>query len=141
MQKCSIIADLMEELARHKWNEGCRLGYDLGDRAIDLWEKQHWYGYVRERWIQHITGTNFWEEFNPQEYDIIHREHMGPDEVVEFVIEKLRWGWEQLDFCHRQYEKNVQPEYVHIVLSRLNINDHRYEFKQFYRKNQCECRN
>ena len=49
------------EAQRHKWIESEKAGRDLGNWAILCWVRDHWNGFLRERWLEHhsrSTATN-----------------------------------------------------------------------------------
>src|SRR3954453_3202788 len=60
MQKCSIYEDCEREADRFKWIESEKAGRDLGEHAIRHWVRQHWSGYLRARWLEHLQGKTFW---------------------------------------------------------------------------------
>ena len=45
--KQSVYRACAEEVARHKWIESQKVGYDLGEAAIRQWVQEHWSGYLR----------------------------------------------------------------------------------------------
>src|SRR5712671_3379360 len=54
VQKCSIYEDCQREADRFKWIESEKAGQDLGELAVRQWVKQHWCGYLRARWLEHL---------------------------------------------------------------------------------------
>ena len=57
MEKRSVYVECENEAQRYKWIESEKVGYDLGEEAIRKWVKQHWWGYLRARWLEHLQGT------------------------------------------------------------------------------------
>src|SRR5439155_7769089 len=62
MDKLSVYAESEKEALRYKWIESEKAGRDLGDLAIRKWVQQHWWGYLRARWLEHLQGKRFWVE-------------------------------------------------------------------------------
>ena len=56
MEKLSVYVDGEQEALRFKWIESERAGKDLGEAAIRAWVKQHWWGFLRARWVEHLQG-------------------------------------------------------------------------------------
>ena len=56
------------EALRHKWIASEQAGKDLGETAITQWLADHWKGWCRERWLEHITGKVCWAEFDRNEW-------------------------------------------------------------------------
>jgi len=61
-QRASVYAECEKEANRFKWIESEKAGRDLGEQAIRRWVKEHWWGYLRARWLEHLEGKQFWEE-------------------------------------------------------------------------------
>ena len=49
----SIYTDCRAEADRFKWIESEKAGRDLGEGAIKRWVQDHWWGYLRARWLEH----------------------------------------------------------------------------------------
>ena len=45
-----------QEAKRHKWIESEKAGRDLGESAIRCWVREHWNGFLRARWLEHLQG-------------------------------------------------------------------------------------
>ena len=59
-----INAEWMEEASRHKWIQSEQAGRDPRDAAIRQWAQEHWWGYLRARWMEHLQGKYFWIELD-----------------------------------------------------------------------------
>ena len=47
----SVHVECVGEADRFKWIESEKAGHDLGERAIKNWIQQHWWDYLRARWL------------------------------------------------------------------------------------------
>ena len=64
MEKSSVYIESEQEALRYKWIESEKAGHDLGEVAIRRWVKDHWWGYLRARWLEHLQGRRFWVELD-----------------------------------------------------------------------------
>ena len=62
-----------EEAQRFKWIQSEKEGRDLGDQAIKLWILQHWNGFLRQRWIEHLQGKTYWIELQREDFGFLQR--------------------------------------------------------------------
>jgi hypothetical protein len=62
--RASVYVDCEREAERFKWIESEKAGCDLGEQAVRRWVKEHWWGYLRARWLEHLQGGQFWEELD-----------------------------------------------------------------------------
>ena len=62
-----------EEAQRFKWIQSEKEGRDLGDHAIKLWVLQHWNGFLRQRWIEHLQGKTCWIELQKEDFGLLQR--------------------------------------------------------------------
>ena len=96
MVKNSVWTDSQREIDRFKWIESEKVGYDLGEWAIRRWIKEHWSGYLRARWLEHIQGKNFWIELDRGDYGILF--NIFPDKalLLDRIVDRLIAGQENL---------------------------------------------
>ena len=59
------------EAQRHKWIESEKAGRDLGEWAIRGWVRQHWNGFLREKWLEHLEGRTFWIELDHDDFGLL----------------------------------------------------------------------
>ena len=62
MDRCSVYRESRDEAERHKWIESQHAGRDLGEVAIRQWVQQHWNGFLRARWLEHLEGKHTLDE-------------------------------------------------------------------------------
>ena len=72
MEMCSVYVDSRREVDVFKWIESEKVGYDLGEIAIRRWVQQHWNGYLRARWLEHLQGNRFWVELDRGDFGLFH---------------------------------------------------------------------
>ncbi len=66
-----------EEAQRFKWIESEKAGRDLGETAIRSWIGQHWNGFLRHRWLEHLQGKAFWIELDQGDFGLLQRAFRG----------------------------------------------------------------
>ena len=85
-----------QEADRHKWIESEKVGFDLGDSAVRQWVRDHWHGFLRARWIEHLYGRKFWVELDKDDYGLLCREFQGSP-LVAPILDRLLCGGENLN--------------------------------------------
>src|ERR1700689_2309110 len=73
MEKCSVYIESEKEAQQFKWIESEKAGCDLGEAAIRRWVKEHWWGYLRARWLEHLQGKRFWVELARGDFGLLQR--------------------------------------------------------------------
>ncbi len=118
-----------EEALRFKWIESQKAGRDLGESAIRNWVRQHWRGFLRARWLEHLQGRTFWIELDNDDFGLLQRAFQD-SVLINPVLEMLKRGEENLsvlNWAHR--EELSRPEVLEIleILEALDINSRRIE--------------
>jgi hypothetical protein len=85
-----------EEARRFKWIQSEKAGRDLGDQAIKLWIRQHWNGFLRHRWIEHLQGKTFWVELQGADFGLLQRKFRNSP-LISQILERLVVLKENLD--------------------------------------------
>src|SRR3954470_5989687 len=93
----SVHAACVEEEDRHKWIESEKAGYDLGESAIRRWVNDHWTGYLRARWVEHLQGKCFWIELDRGDYGLLQRKFEDQRQLLDAILDRLKSGKENLD--------------------------------------------
>src|SRR6478609_10702474 len=91
VQDCGAI-----EAQRHKWIESEKAGRDLGEWAIRCWVREHWNGFLRARWLEHLQGRTFWIELDHNDFGLLQREFRDSG-LIDDILWRLKSGWENLD--------------------------------------------
>src|ERR1700692_1335344 len=97
MEKSSIYVDGEQEALRFKWIESEKAGCDLGEAAIRRWVKEHWWGYLRARWLEHLQGKRFWVELSRVDYGLLERKFQEDSLLLDCILDRLKAGKENLD--------------------------------------------
>jgi hypothetical protein len=130
----SLYSDCIEEENRHKWIESEKAGYDLGEPAIRRWVTEHWQGYLRARWVEHLQGKCFWVELDRGDFGLLQHEFQDCPQLLDLILDRLKSGQENLHLlsyaiwtCHDKFPTGRMIE----ILESLDINSrrlaHRFE--------------
>jgi hypothetical protein len=125
IERCSVWAYSRREADEYKWIESERAGRDLGEAALRRWVKEHWWGFLRARWIEHLHGARFWIELDHDDFGLILREFHDRRALLTEVINQLKTGKENLDIIHWADKNQFHCDHVIEILERLDINGHR----------------
>ncbi len=125
MEKCSVYAECTKEAERYKWIESEKAGYDLGENAIRRWVKEHWWGYLRARWIEHLQGKRFWLELDRGDFGLLQREFQANALLLDRILDRIKAGQENLDIILWSLEWGICVDSVIEILQALDINSRR----------------
>src|SRR3954470_17001564 len=112
----SVHAACVEEEDRHKWIESEKAGYDLGETAIRRWVQEHWRGYLRARWVEHLQGKCFWIELDRGDFGLLLREFKTQQELLDTILNQLKAGKENLDVLDWAIENHLATEPINEIL-------------------------
>jgi hypothetical protein len=129
MQKCSLYEDSQREAERYKWIASEKAGYDLGEAAIRRWVKEHWSGYLRARWLEHLQGKTFWIELNHKDFGLLHRAFLDQPLLLDRIIDRFKAGQENLDVILWAQNWGLPKDDVLAILEALDINSCRLVHK------------
>lgn len=125
VEKVSVYAECEKEINRFKWLESEKAGCDLGESAIRRWVKEHWWGYLRARWLEHLQGTRFWVELDRGDFGLLQRRFQDQTLLLDRILDRLKSGQENLDIIQWCICWNVPFEPVCEILEALDINSRR----------------
>jgi len=114
------------EAERHKWIESEKAGRDLGEAAMRCWVREHWNGFLRERWLEHLQGWAFWIELDHDDFGLLERAFRG-SELIEEILEHLKVGKENLDILNWAIDNHLPMCEVLEFLETLDMNSRRIE--------------
>lgn len=114
------------EALRHKWIESEKAGRDLGESAIRFWVREHWNGFLRERWLEHLQGRNFWIELDHNDFGLLQRSFQESS-LIDEILRQLKSGRENLDILNWAIDSSVDMQEVFEILEALDINSRRIE--------------
>ena len=125
MNKSSVYTESELEALKYKWIESEKAGKDLGEDAIRRWVKQHWWGYLRARWLEHLQGKCFWVELDRGDFGLLQREFHDNTLLLDRILDRLKSGQENLDIIVWALNWGLRITPVLQILEALDINSRR----------------
>ncbi len=116
-----------QEAKRDKWIESEKAGRDLGEWAIRCWVREHWNGFLRARWLEHLQGRTFWIELDHNDFGLLQREFRHSP-LIDPILDRLKAGQENLNVLVWALDNNLPMIEVLQILEALDINSRRIEF-------------
>ena len=116
------------EAETFKWIESEKAGRDLGAEAIRCWIRQHWNGFLRARWLEHLEGRTYWIELERSDFGLLTRIYPGSP-LFQVIFEKLRAGQENLDVIKWALDISAPIDDVIEILVTFDVNSRRIECK------------
>ena len=125
--KYSLYEECRKEAERHKWIMSEQAGRDLGEPALFHWVKDHWNGYLRARWLEHLEGKKFWLELDRGDFGLFQRHDTMQDKaaLLECILDRLKAGQENLNIINWALDWNLNLADVREILEILDINSRR----------------
>jgi hypothetical protein len=123
--RSSVWTDWEKEANRFKWIESEKAGCDLGEQAIRRWVKEHWWGYLRARWLEHLQGKQFWEELDRGDFGLLQRRFHENTLLLDRILDRLKSGKENLDIIIWALDWGICLDDVCTILQALDINSRR----------------
>lgn len=123
---CSVYEEARREAERYKWIRSEKAGYDLGEAMIAEWYQLHWRGFVRAKIVEHTLGMKFYREFGPRCFAVAERVRPTTPGLLEWIIDRLKHGAENLDIIVAAQELGYPPQEVHAILELVDINAWRF---------------
>ncbi len=121
----SVYIESESEINDFKWIESERVGYDLGEAAVKRWVNQHWRGYLRARWLEHLQGTRFWIELDRGDFGLLQKSFAQDRDLLQPILDRLKSGEENLDVICWAESNHIGTEPVVRILEALDINSRR----------------
>ena len=126
MVKLSIWEDARREIDNYKWIASERAGCDLGEAAILSWIGNHWTGYLRARWIEHLQGKTFWIELDGGDFGFMQTSFQERKAILlDRICDRLKVGQENLHIFLWALDWHIPMNDVFQVLDSLDINGKR----------------
>jgi hypothetical protein len=129
MERASIHDAGEQEALKHKWIASEKAGRDLGSHAIHCWVRDHWHGFLRAKWVEHLQGAKCWEEFGNVDFGLCQREFRDLPLLLDRILDRIFSGQENLDILQWALSWNLPIEDVIGILERLDINRRRLACK------------
>ncbi|MBX7104711.1 MAG: hypothetical protein K1X57_11560 [Gemmataceae bacterium] len=131
MERHSVYTACQLEIDRFKWIESERAGCDQGEEAVRRWVKEHWNGYLRSCWLEHLQGKRFWVELDRGDFGLLHRAFAEDQILLDRIVDRLKAGQENLDIICWARQFHLPIDRVLDILEALDINSrrlaHRFE--------------
>lgn len=121
----SLLAEGLREADAFKWIESERARCDLGEAAIRRWVQDHWDGFLRARWIQHLEGSVYWMELGDRDFCFLQRQFQNHTLLLDRIIDRLRIGKENLDILLWAIDWKINMDDVFAILDALDVNGKR----------------
>ncbi len=125
MEVGSVYQQAKIETDVHKWIESQKAGRDLGEAAVRSWVKNHWWGYLRARWLEHLEGKRFWVELDRGDFGLLQRSFQDQALLLDRILDRLKAGQENLDVLLWAQDWGIPSEPVIDILTALDINSRR----------------
>ncbi len=125
MEKSSVYVESEQEALRYKWIESEKAGRDLGEAALRRWVREHWWGYLRARWIEHLEGKRFWVELDRGDFGLLQKRFQEYALLLDRILDRLKAGQENLDIILWAQDFGIPCKDVLMILEVLDINSRR----------------
>src|SRR5438046_8313819 len=111
MEIGSVYKDCLTEALIFKWIESEKAGRDLGEAAICRWVQNHWWGYLRARWLEHLQGKRFWVELDRGDYGCLMKDLHCDTLLLDRIVDRLKSGQENLDIINwaQTWGSSIEP--------------------------------
>jgi len=128
-EKCSVFIEGQKEADKYKWIESEKAGFDLGEVAIRRWVRDHWDGYLRARWLEHLHGTRFWVELDRGDFGLLQRRFQDKSLLLDRILDRLKSGQENLEIILWALDYRIAMPEVREILEALDVNSRRLSCK------------
>jgi hypothetical protein len=130
-ERHSVYTASQLEIDRFKWIESERAGCDQGEGAVRRWVREHWNGYLRSCWLEHLQGRRFWVELDRGDFGLLQRAFKDDQILLDRIVDRLKAGQENLDIICWARQFHLPIDRVLGILEALDINSrrlaHRFE--------------
>ncbi len=90
---------------------------------------EHWWGYLRARWLEHLQGSAFWVELDRGDFGLLQREFHDNTLLLDRILDRLKAGQENLDIISGRIDWSLPIEPVLQILEALDINSRRLAYR------------
>jgi hypothetical protein len=129
MKTASVYADSEQEASRYMWIESEKAGRDLGEAAVQQWVQQHWGGFLRARWLEHLQGKRFWIELDRSDFGLLQREFKDNALLLDRVLDRLMAGQDNLNIISWALDWGMPMDRVVEMLTAIDINSRRLAYQ------------
>ena len=125
MQHLRVYEEANKAIQEHRWIESKKAGRDLGVDAEQDWIEHSWRTFCRSRFVQHLRGEVFFDEFDAECFGISSGRFEDLAGLLNVVLERIKEGAENLDLLRWACQEHVPHNRLLEVLTAVNINGHR----------------
>ena len=125
MLKLSIWDDSQAEIDRFKWIVSERAGHDLGETAVRRWIKEHWNGYLRARWLDHLYGKTYWIELDRGDFGRLKDAFQDRPVLLDRIMDRVKAGQENLQLVNWYIDWHIPADQAREILDVIDINNRR----------------
>ena len=116
-----LMVDGKYEALKFKWYRSEEAGCDVGEPAIKQWIGEHWNGYLRSRWLEHLHGKTYWHELRKCVFGIL-KKHDHDECLLKEIVDQLKEGKENLDIIKWAIAEKRPLNQVNAILADVDIN-------------------
>jgi hypothetical protein len=127
--RSSVFAECEEEIRRYKWIESEKAGRDIGEDAMHRWVKDHWWGYLRSRWLEHLHGKCFWVELDRGDFGLLLHRFEDNTLLLDRILDRIKAGQENLDIIQWALTWGIDTKSLIEILEVLDINSRRLAYR------------
>jgi len=123
----SIKEEALREAKAEQWIQSFKAGRDLGDVVVQKWVHEHWAGFLRARWLDHMLGVRYWSELKRSEFGLLLKTPSDRLCLLNEIVDQLRRKAENLDVIRWACAKKSPEEQaiVHDLLLIIDVNSRR----------------
>ena len=125
MPHLRVYEEANRAIQEHRWIESEKAGRDLGVDAEQDWIEHYWRTFYRCRFVQHLRGEVYFDEFDAECFGIFSRRFADMMGLRNFVLERIKDGDENLDLLRWGCQEHVPHKQLLEVLTAADINGHR----------------
>ncbi|HQR06756.1 MAG TPA: hypothetical protein PLN21_08045 [Gemmatales bacterium] len=107
------------------WIESEKAGRDLGEECVRRWVHDHWNGFLRARWMEHLQGKAYWMELDCIDFGLLRNEFKHDEQLLDRILERMIEGKENLDVIRWAMDWGMPVNKVVNILERLDVNSSR----------------
>ena len=105
-----------------RWIQSEKAGRDLGEPCIRKWVHEHWNGFLRARWMEHLEGKTYWMELHGVDYGVLKKEFAEDKDLLDRIMERMKEGKENIEVINWALDWGMPMGRVVHILERLNLN-------------------
>lgn len=112
-------------IQEYKWMESEKAGRDLGLDAEREWIEVHWRRFCRSRFVRHMRGETFFEEFGAECFGVVTGRFTELRQLLDDMLGMVQEGAENLDILRWARIQGISRHKVLEFLIAIDINGHR----------------